>query len=262
MARKIVVTSGKGGVGKTTVAANLGERLGALGKRTCVVDLDFGLNNLDVLTGVENLIVYDLADCLNGSCRAKQAIVECPSAKNAFVLPCTRIPSQKTLSADSLKELYDGLDSAFDFVITDCPAGIGDGFRLAVGSSDEALVVTTPQIASLRDADKVLSLLRGAKLSPVQLVINRVRGDLVASGAMLSPQDIQTALRTPLLGVIPDDDGVFLNLAGLIPPENPSYKAFKLLAANLLNGKKKIYDCVSKYGGFLGYIRRSLKNGL
>ena len=262
MARKIVITSGKGGVGKTTVAANLGARLGTLGKRTCIVDLDFGLNNLDVVTGVENLVVYDLMDCIEGRCRAKQAIVECPSAKNAFVLPCVRSPAGGNIFPDALKELYKGLDESFDFVITDCPAGVGDGFRLATGASDEAIVVTTPQLTSLRDADKVLRLLRGAKLSQIRLVINRVRGDLVADGRMLSPDEIEKALRAPLSGVIPDDDGVFLNNAGLIPPEAASYRAFKLLANNLLSGKRKIYDCTSKYGGFIGYLRRKIKNGL
>lgn len=262
MSRKIVITSGKGGVGKTTVAANLGARLGAAGKRVCVVDLDMGLNNLDVVTGVENLVVYDLVDCLEGRCRAKQAIVECPSAKNAFVLPCVRSPSGGKIFAAALKELYEGLDGVFDFIITDCPAGVGEGFRLAVGASDEAVVVTTPQLTSLRDADKVLSILRGAKLSSVKMVINRVRGDLVAGGAMLSPEEIEKTLRAPLLGVVPDDDGVFLNNAGLIPPEAASYRAFKLLANNLLSGKRKIYDCTSKYGGFIGYLRRKIKNGL
>lgn len=262
MARKIVVTSGKGGVGKTTVAGNLGARLGALGKRTCVVDLDMGLNNLDVLTGVENLVVYDLIDCLEGKCRAKQAIIECPSSKNTFVLPCVRNAGKTEVSAEALKELYGGLNSSFDYIITDCPAGIGDGFRLAVGVSDEALVVTTPQITSLRDADKVSSILRGAKLNSVKLVVNRARGDLIAGGAMLSPEEIEKTLRVPLVGVIPDDDSVFLNNAGFIPPDAKSYRAFKLLAGSIAGGKTKIFNCSAGYRGFFGYIKRRIKSEL
>lgn len=262
MARKIVVTSGKGGVGKTTVAANLAIRLGALGKRALVIDLDTGLNDLDVDTGVENLVVYDLIDCIEGRCRAKQAIIECPQGKNAFVLPCVRNVRAESGFADKLKELYVGLDSSFDFIFTDSPAGIGDGFRLAISSSDEAILVTTPHLASLRDADKTAAMLRGVGLKRIKLVVNKVRGDLVAGGLSLSPEAIESALKIPLLGVIPSDDEAFLRDAGQIPPDSRSFKAFKVLAANLANDKRKIYDCLSGYRGFAGYIRRRLKNGL
>lgn len=261
MARKIVVTSGKGGVGKSTIVGNLGARLGAAGKRVCLVDLDIGLNNLDVVTGVENLIVYDLIDCLEGKCRAKQAIVECPSSKNTFVLPCSR-NFGGTVSADALRELYCGLDSLFDFIITDCPAGIGEGFKLAASVSDEALLVTTPQLTSLRDADKVASMLRGAKLKSVKLVVNRVRGDLIAGGAMLDPEEIEKTLGVSLIGVLPDDDSVFLNGAGFIPSDAKSYRAFKILANNVVGGKVRLYNCVAGYRGFIGYLKRRIKNGL
>lgn len=262
MARKIVVTSGKGGVGKTSVAANLGIRLSRAGKRVCIIDADFGLNNLDVVTGVENLVIYDIADCVEGRCRAKQAIVECPSAKNVFILPSVHSFSRDTINEKGVNELIEGLSSFFDYIVIDCPAGVNEGFSIAVKAAEEALVVTTPQLSSLRDADKVLSLLRGYGLKSIRLVVNRIRGDLVASGDMLSPEEIEKTLRCPLAGVIPDDDNVFLRNAGLIPSDSPSFKAFKILAQNVATGKSKIYDYISKYSGFFGAIRRGIKRNV
>ena len=262
MARKIVVASGKGGVGKTSVAANLGIRLSKAGKRVCIMDADLGLNNLDVVTGVENLVIYDVADCVEGRCRAKQALVECPAAKNVYILPSLHSISKKILPQKGVNELIEGLSASFDFIIIDCPAGIADGFMLAVSASEEALVVTTPHLSSLRDADKVLSLLRGYGLKSVRLVVNRVRGDLVASGEMLSPEEIERTLKCNLAGVIPDDDGVFLYNAGLLPLDSEALKAFKILAYNVISGKSKIYDCISKYAGFWGGIRRGIKKSL
>lgn len=262
MARKIVVTSGKGGVGKTSVAANLGIRLARASKRVCIVDADFGLNNLDVVTGIENLVVYDIADCVAGRCRAKQALVECPSAKNVYILPSVHSLSKYSVDENGVNELIEGLSSLFDYVIIDCPAGVGEGFSLAVKAAEEALVVTTPQLSSLRDADKVLSFLRGYGIKSIRLVVNRIRGDLVVGGDMLSPEEIERTLRCPLAGVIPDDDNVFLRNAGLIPSDSPSFKAFKILAANVASGKSKIYDYVSRYSGFWGAIRRGIKRNI
>ncbi len=262
MARKIVVTSGKGGVGKTSVAANLAINLGAIGKRTLVIDLDAGLNDLDVCAGVENLVSYDLIDCLQGRCRAKQAIIECPQGRNAFVLPCVKNVVSYDGLYDKLRDLYSGLDSAFDFILADSPAGIGEGFRLAICASDEALLVTTPHLPSLRDADKTAGTLRGAGLKSIGLVVNKVRGDLVAAGASLSPKDVESVLKIPLVGVIPSDDEAFLRDAGRLPKDSVSYKACKILAGNVAYGKRKIYDCAAGYRGFVGYIKRSIKNGL
>lgn len=262
MARKIVVTSGKGGVGKTSVAANLGIRLARSGKRVCIADADFGLNNLDVVTGVENLVVYDISDCVEGRCRAVQALVEIPSAKNVYVLPSVRAFARNSITENAVNELIEGLSAVFDYIVIDCPAGINDGFSLAVSAAEEALVVTTPQLSSLRDADKVLSVLRGYGMDKIRLVINRIRGDLVAGGDMLSPEEIEKTLHCSLAGVIPDDDNVFLCNAGLIPPDSPAFKAFGTLASNVASGKSKIYDYISKYSGFLGAIRRGIKRNI
>lgn len=262
MAKIIVVTSGKGGVGKTTVTANLGFRLAALGKRVCIADADFGLNNLDVVTGVENLVVYDIVDCVEGKCRAKQALIQSPVNKNLYVLPSVHSFARAGVSVDNLKELVDGLSPSFDYIFLDCPAGIDVGFRRAVSVCSQALVVTSSQLSSLRDADKVLSILRSFRLDYVGLIVNRVRGDLVADGLVLSPEEIAGVLKTDILGVIPDDDAVFLNNAGMIPAECPSARAIRLLASNLLGGKNKLFNYKADYVGFFGSIRRSLRRNL
>ena len=262
MARKIVVTSGKGGVGKTTVLANLGLRLALGGKRVCMVDADVGLNNLDMVTACENLVVYDLADCVEGRCRPKQALVQTRVSKNAYVLPSFHLLSGLEISFERFSELIDGLSTSFDVILIDCPAGIGDSFRRAVSSADEALVVTTPHLSALRDADKVLANLRGMKKENVKLIVNRVRGDLVVAGKTLSPEDIEKTLKCKIIGIIPDDDSMFLCNAGEIPPESPSHKAFKILARNLFTDKVKAYDYSKDYRGFFGSIRRGLKRSL
>lgn len=262
MSRKIVITSGKGGVGKTSVVANLGVRLAQVGKRVCMVDADFGLNNLDMMLGLEGLVTYDVSDCIEGRCRPKQALVQSRITRNAYVLPSVHSLSGYEISTDRLNELIDGLATSFDYVLVDCPAGLGGGFTRAVSACDEAIIVTTPQLFSLRDADKVYASLRGMKTDSVRLVINRVRGDLILDGLMLSPEEIEATLKCPLLGVIPDDDSVLLCNAGEIPPEAPSFSAFKILAGNLLSGKVKIYNYAKEYSGFVGSIKRGLKRTL
>lgn len=259
--RKIVITSGKGGVGKTTVTANLGYFLSKCGKRTCLVDADFGLNNLDVITGVENLISYDVIDAANGRCRAKQALVQCPFDKNLYVLPSSH-SFKSGVSPDGLKTVIDELFPYFDYILIDCPAGISGGFHTAVSQADEAIVVTTSLLSAIRDADKVISALGGYKLKSVRVLVNMVRGDLVLDKELLSPEEVEGVLRTELIGVIPSDDAVMLSGAGKLPPESEGYKAFKTLSLNVVKNKNKIFDCYRQYSGFWGSLRRSLRKNL
>ena len=261
MAKKIVVTSGKGGVGKTTTVANLGVNLAFLGKRVCMIDADLGLNNLDMVLGVENLVVYDLNDCIEGRCRPKQALIQSKVCKNAYLLPSVH-SFVKTDIKERFNELIDGLSTCFDYILIDCPAGIGEDFRRTVSLADQAIVVTTPHLFAVRDADKVLANLRSLKMENTSVVVNRVRGDLVVSGYMISPEEIEETLKCKLLGVIPDDDFTFLCTAGAIPPEAQSYKAFKILASNLASGKNKLFAYAKDYLGFWGSIRRGLKKTL
>ncbi len=262
MSRKIVITSGKGGVGKTSVCANLGIRLASLGKRVCMVDADFGLNNLDLVTGLENLVVYDAIDCIEGRCRPKQALIRSKANKNAYILPSIHSLSKPEFPPEKLKDLIEGLSTSFDFVLIDCPAGVSGGFKTAVSVADEALLITTPHLSSLRDADKVIAFLRSFKTQTIKLVINRVRGDLVVGGMTISPEEIEKTLKCRLAGVIPEDDRIFLYSAGFLPPDSPSYKAFKILASNVANDKDRIFNYSKEYRGFLGSIRRGLKRTL
>lgn len=262
MARKIVVTSGKGGVGKTTLTANLGRALADLGGRVVLIDVDFGLNNLDVVLGVENKIVYDMGDVVEGRCRTKQAIIQDNQRKNLYILPSGNISSCSQITGQQIKLIINSLEGLFDFVLIDCPAGIDLGFHRAVSCSNEAIVVATPSLTSLRDADKVITVLKSYKMDRVQLVVNRARGDLIMSDKMMMPLDIQDLLKTQLVGVLPEEDEVFLCGGYSLRKSSDSYKAYKILASNIEKNSNKIFDVTNKYSGFFGSIRRSIKRGI
>ncbi len=262
MARKIVITSGKGGVGKTTVTANLGLALASMGQRVCLVDIDFGLNNLDVVLGIENKVVYDISDVLDGRCRIKQALVQENNKKNLYVLPSGSVDSSARISGQSIKLLVESITQLFDYILFDCPAGIDVGFHRAVSCADEAIVVTTPSLTSIRDADKVISILNSYRLDKVGLVINRVRGDLIMSDKMLMPADIKELLKIDLIGVLPEEDAVFLSSGYSLPKKSDSSRSYKYLASNIHKGTKKLFDATNKYSGFFGSIRRSIKKSI
>lgn len=237
--RRIVITSGKGGVGKTTVTASLGRRLALDGKRVVLIDADVGLNNLDVVTGVERRVVYDIGDVLAGKCRAFQALVA-DGETSMRILPSSRDSGRVTAAA--FRQVVDSL-SEFDFALIDCPAGIEHGFHRAVYAADEALVVVTPSVSSIRDADKVLSLLNSYPLSDVSLVVNRVRPDLVRRGEMLSASEIGGLLRAPIVGVIPEDDAVTVyQQLGRMPEGSISDAAYAYLALNVSERRKDMHD--------------------
>ena len=256
MARKIVVTSGKGGVGKTTVAANLSSQLARRGYKVILCDADFGLNNVDVAAGVEELVVYDIVDVIEGRCRAKQALVRHPHCTNLHLLASSHVSPERYLSPQAVKIVLDTLSPQFDFIFIDCPAGIDEGFHRAVATADEAIVVTTPNISALRDADKVITVLKSYHLNELSLVVNMLRGDLILSKDMLSPKDISRLLKTPILGVLPEEYGIGNGELDNVHP------AFKILASNLLTGKDKVFDVTRKYTGFFGNLRRILKKRL
>lgn len=262
MAKKIVITSGKGGVGKTTVTANLGIALSNLGQRVALIDVDFGLNNLDVVMGVENKVVYDISDVLSGRCRVSQALVQDLKNKNLYVLPSDSINSSERIGGQNLKLIIDSLSPSFDYILIDCPAGIDVGFHRAVACADEAIIVTTPSLTSLRDADKVVAILRSYKMGRIGLVVNRARGDLIMSDKMLHPKDIESILKADLIGVLPEEDVVFLSVGSRLPNGSDSKKGYKFLAHNVHKGAKKILDVTGKYSGFFGSIRRSIKGSV
>ena len=243
MGRKIVVTSGKGGVGKTTLTASLGIAIAETGKKVVLVDADIGLNNLDVVLAVENKVVYDVLDVISGKCRLKQALIQDVDNPTLYVLPSAKIQDSPLITACSFRNVVDALALNFDFVIID------NGFHRAVSAATEAIVVTTPHISAVRDADKVLSILSGYCLMSVGLVVNRVRGDMVSKGEMMSAGDIVRAVRCEPVGVIPEDDYITMySQTGKVPFDTTSGRAFKMLASNVINGTKNIYDCVSRAG--------------
>ena len=257
MAKTIVITSGKGGVGKTTVTANLGYRLAENGKRVVIVDTDFGLNNLDVVTGVENKVVFDLIDVIENKCRVKQALIESPLNGNLFVLPSSHSLNKTEIKGQNVRLALEGLSSSFDYILLDCPAGIDVGFHRAVSVSSSAIIVTTPHLSSIRDADKVLSILRSYSLKEISMVINRIRGDLVLSKKMYSVEDVENTLGIKTVGIIPESDEV---IKGIVDSPNTSVaKAFKLLAGNVINSENKKIDYLKSYTGFWGSIKKELK---
>ncbi len=256
MARKIVVTGGKGGVGKTTVAVYMAAQLAKKGQRVVVCDADFGLNNVDVLSGVETLVDYDIVDVIEGRCRAKQALVKHPLYGNLYILTSRQATPERYVSPQAMKVVLEGLSAQFDFIFIDSPAGMDDGFHRAVAVADEAIVVTTAQVTALRDADKVVTALKGYRLEEIFLVINRMRGELLLSGECFSPKDIAGLLKLPLIGVLPEEYSLYEGDLREIPTP------VRMTANNLLTGKRKLFDVTKRYGGFVGNVRRVLKRRL
>ncbi|MDD4315649.1 MAG: septum site-determining protein MinD [Clostridia bacterium] len=257
MGKKIVLTSGKGGVGKTTVTANLGIALSMLSKKVALVDGDIGLNNLDVVMMVENKIVYDIGDIAEGRCRTKQALIQDDCFPSLFTLPSAKTMDNSRIPPRVFVSIVNELNQDFDYVLIDCPAGIDEGFHRAVAGADEALVVTTPHISAVRDADKVVSLLSTYCMKAVGLVVNRLKGNLVTEGATMDAPDIAKLLRVPLKGAIPEDEEINLSSQISKCKDKSSARLAYLLLASYVDGKDtKVFDCASDYRGFFKKLQR------
>ena len=211
--KSFVVTSGKGGVGKTTITSNLGTVLALLDKKVCVVDADIGLRNLDVVMGLENRVVYDLVHVIEGECRLKQALIKHKRAEGLYLLPASQTRSKEAITPDQMRELIVKLkeEEHFDYIFVDCPAGIEHGFRNAIAAADEALVVTTPEISAIRDADRVIGLLQAAEIYEPKLIINRLSLNMVKRSQMMDKEDIIDILAIDLLGVVPEDEQIIVS---------------------------------------------------
>ena len=208
MGEVIVITSGKGGVGKTTTTANLGVGLAMLNKKVVVLDTDLGLRNLDVVMGLENRIVYNLVDVIEGNCRIKQALIKDKRYENLFLLPSAQTKDKSAVSPQQVRKLTEELAEEFDYVLIDCPAGIEQGFQNAIAGASRAIVVTTPEVSAIRDADRILGLLEKNNIKKVDLIINRIRMEMVKRGDMMSVEDVTEILGATLLGAIPDDEQI------------------------------------------------------
>ena len=211
MSEVIVVTSGKGGVGKTTTSANVGTGLAAMGKKVILIDTDIGLRNLDVVMGLENRIVYNLVDVVEGNCRIKQAIIRDKRYPTLFLLPSAQTRDKSAVNPSQMVRMISHLKDQFDYIILDCPAGIEQGFQNAIAGADRALVITTPEVSAIRDADRIIGLLEANEIHKIDLIINRIRFDMIRRGDMMSSEDVVEILSLPLLGMVPDDENVVTN---------------------------------------------------
>jgi septum site-determining protein MinD len=207
----IVVTSGKGGVGKTTVTANLGHALANTGARVCLIDTDTGLRNLDLVLGVEARIVFDLVDVINGDCRLQQALIRDRRNPELYFLPASQRADKSAVTPADMRRVVGSLRESFDFVVIDCPAGIEEGFQAAIAAADQALVVVNPEVGSVRDADRVMGLLEAAGMREIQLVINRVRPEMVARHDMIGATDVEELLGAPAIAILTDDPAVIVS---------------------------------------------------
>ena len=262
MSRVIVITSGKGGVGKSTICAYLGMELAKSNMRVCLVDMDIGLNNLDVVLGIENRTLYNMMDVIENRCRLRQALVEHDVYPLLFLLSSGTALRNVSINLNAIQSIINELKSQFDFVLIDCPAGIDIGFNRAVSCAEEALVVTTPHLSALRDADKVVTILNSFNLSSIRFVVNRTRGDLIKDKLMLDSYDIAKALNIEFGGVIPEDDSITLasNFSKVkIDYRYPCFRAISVLANNLRLNEKRLFDCTFRYKGIIGGIKKLLK---
>ena len=210
MSEVIVITSGKGGVGKTTTSANVGTGLAMLGKRVVLIDTDIGLRNLDVVMGLENRIIYNLVDVIEGNCRMKQALIRDKRYPDLFLLPSAQTRDKSSVSPGQMIKLVEDLREEFDYILLDCPAGIEQGFRNAIAGADRALIVT-PEVSAIRDADRIIGLLEASGVGRMDLIINRIRSDMVRRGDMMSVDDVMDILSVPVIGTVPDDEDIVIS---------------------------------------------------
>lgn len=242
----ITITSGKGGVGKTTATANLGVALALLGKRVVVVDSDIGLRNLDVVMGLENRIVYDIVDVTEGYCRLRQALIRDKRVSELYLLPAAQTRDKTAVSPEDMVRLCDQMRDDFNFVLIDSPAGIEQGFRNAIAPADEVLIVTTPEVAAVRDADRIIGLVEAAEKGPASLIINRLNPEMVRYGNMLTTADVIEILAIDLIGIIPEDEAIIVSVNKGIPvaldDANRASLAFRNIARRLLGEEVPFLD--------------------
>lgn len=260
--RVITVTSGKGGVGKTTATANIGAALAADGMKVVCIDADIGLRNLDVVLGLENRIVYDLVDVVEGRCRLRQALIRDKRLPNLFLIPAAQTRDKSAVSPSDMVRLCDELRQEYDFIMIDSPAGIERGFRNAVAPADTVLVVTNPEVSSVRDADRIIGLIEAEEKGPARLIINRIKPGMVKRGEMLSVEDVMELLAVELIGMVPDDDHVITSTNRGSPialdGRSKAGTAFRNVARRL-KGEKVPFLELEEETGFFGRLARLIR---
>ena len=258
MGEVIVITSGKGGVGKTTTTANLGTGLAKLGKKVVLIDTDIGLRNLDVVMGLENRIVYNLVDVVEENCRRNQALIKDKKYENLFLLPAAQTRDKTSVTPEQMKKLTDELKQEFDYIILDCPAGIEQGFKNAIAGADRAIVVTTPEVSAVRDADRIIGLLEANEIKNPQLIVNRLRPDLIKRGDMMSASDVVEILAVELLGQVPDDENIVIatnNGEPLVGDSSLAGQAYMNICRRVTGENVPFLDLEAKRG-FFGWFKK------
>ncbi|MCK8825604.1 septum site-determining protein MinD [Fuchsiella alkaliacetigena] len=261
--KAIVITSGKGGVGKTTSTANIGTGLAQLGKEVVLIDADIGLRNLDVVMGLENRIVYDIVDVVEENCRLEQALIKDKRYSSLSLLPAAQTRDKTAVSKEQMVEVCKRLKAEADYVLIDCPAGIEQGFQNAIAGADEAIIITTPEVAAIRDADRVIGMLQAEGLGEPEVIINRIRMDMVNKGDMMDIEDMIEILAIKLLGVVPDDQEIVISTNKGEPiilddSNSQSAQAFKNIV-HRLEGEK--IPLMSLEEGFMEKFKRILGLG-
>ncbi len=261
MGEVIVVTSGKGGVGKTTTTANVGTGLAKLDKKVVLIDTDIGLRNLDVVMGLENRIVYNLVDVIEGNCRIKQALIKDKRYPNLYLLPSAQTRDKNSVSPEQMKKLAEELKGEFDYILMDCPAGIEQGFLNAIAGADSALVVTTPEVSAVRDADRIIGLLEAHEIKKTSLIVNRLRTDMVKRGDMMSADDVVEILAIDLIGVVPDDENIVVSTnqgEPLVGSDSLAGKAYMNICRRINGEEVPLLDLNGK-PGLMGKLAHLLK---
>ncbi|HLL23512.1 MAG TPA: septum site-determining protein MinD [Kofleriaceae bacterium] len=252
MGRAIVITSGKGGVGKTTTTANLGAALAVLGHTVVLIDADIGLRNLDVVMGLENRIVFHVVDAIRGKCSVQKALIKDRRMENLWLLPASQTDDKDSVTPEDMRSLICELKTQYDYVLIDCPAGIEQGFKNAIAGADEAIVVATPEVSSIRDADRVVGLLAAADV-PARLIVNRISANLVKRGDMLSQADVIEILALELLGAVPLDDQIIATTNKGVPAV---LEGKSIAAKELIRIAKKIAGLEVDVRGDVGFFTR------
>ena len=259
MGEVIVITSGKGGVGKTTTTANLGSALALAGKKVALVDTDIGLRNLDVVMGLENRIVYDIVDVIEEKCKLRQALIKDKRFKDLFLLPAAQTRDKTAINEEQMKELVGKLKEEFDYILIDCPAGIEQGFKNAIVAADRAIVITNAEISAIRDADRIIGLLESSDIKNPELIVNKLRPNMVKKGEMMDVDDIVDLLSIDLIGVVPDDNFVTIQTNKGEPvvsnKKAPSGKAYIEISRRILGENIE----VSVPGKEVGFFRKLKK---
>jgi septum site-determining protein MinD len=256
MGEVIVVTSGKGGVGKTTTTANVGTGLAMLDKKVVLIDTDIGLRNLDVVMGLENRIVYNLVDVIEGNCRIRNALIKDKRYPNLYLLPSAQTRDKNAVTPEQMKKLADELRDEFDYILMDCPAGIEQGFRNAIAGADRALVVTTPEVSAVRDADRIIGLLEANEIRDIRLIVNRLRMDMVKRGDMMSSDDVTEILAIDLIGIVPDDENIVISTnqgEPLVGSDSLAGRAFMNIARRITGEDVPFLD-LNERSSFFGRI--------